>query len=384
MKRFGLVLIAAAVSVFVFLGCGDGAGGGGGGGTTDETWTVSFDTDGGTPAIASIPVTKGESAGSAWPADPEKDNYDFGGWFDGTTEYESTTAITANVTLKAKWIFAGGEPVVSNDGFTVIVNEPLVEASNGDNYGTGAALNDDGSVTLDKGGAISYQFPEEADGFDTIKIEYNMTLQNGTDAKLIVKQYNTTVNYSGTGNIYPSYTTASFFTYDVSGFGDLPGFSLQINTDGNADLKYTVKITKITFTKIDNTVEDYEVDLDSLTVKNNEAWTANYQGFVITLPEYPQDFNIASYSKFTVNGKFYQSDGETEIPADWGKGQIKFITDPTGSWSGDNVLLEKSNLGMSETVNAALALSTVPGGLVVQNSNASVAFIEITEIKFHN
>lgn len=68
-------------------------------------WTVTFDTDGGTPEPesqirANLPATK--------PDDPTKEGFDFGGWYTDaafTTEYKFTESekVTQALTLYAKW-----------------------------------------------------------------------------------------------------------------------------------------------------------------------------------------------------------------------------------------------------------------------------------------
>lgn len=68
-------------------------------------WTVTFDTDGGTPEPesqirANLPATK--------PDDPTKEGYNFGGWYTDeafTTEYTFTESekVTQALTLYAKW-----------------------------------------------------------------------------------------------------------------------------------------------------------------------------------------------------------------------------------------------------------------------------------------
>ena len=68
-------------------------------------WTVTFDTDGGTPEPesqirANLPATK--------PDDPTKEGFDFGGWYTDaafTTEYKFTESekVTQDMPLYAKW-----------------------------------------------------------------------------------------------------------------------------------------------------------------------------------------------------------------------------------------------------------------------------------------
>ena len=67
------------------------------------TYTVTFETNGGS-AIASQKVADGNKATK--PADPTKDGYTFEGWYKDaalTVAYDFETAITADITLYAKW-----------------------------------------------------------------------------------------------------------------------------------------------------------------------------------------------------------------------------------------------------------------------------------------
>ncbi len=69
-----------------------------------NTYTVTFDSNGGS-RIESQTLVKGERAQR--PANPEKTGegslYEFLGWYNGDTEYNFTTPVTENITLKAKW-----------------------------------------------------------------------------------------------------------------------------------------------------------------------------------------------------------------------------------------------------------------------------------------
>jgi len=160
-----------------------------------------------------------------------------------------------------------------------------------------------------------------------------------------------------------------------------------VATTGSLDLNTwlaNVGVVKIEFLKPDNPpVEDYIVDLSSLTVKNATAWTAAYQGFVIPLT-FAGGFDVTAYSSITVTGNFSNSAGDA-IAQGWTLGQIKFLEDASGSQddSNANVLQSQGNLGQ-QTNPMNRTMTTTPGGLLVQNSAATVAFIEITGIKFHN
>lgn len=71
--------------------------------TTPSTYTVTFNTDGGS-AVASQTVTSGAKATK--PADPAKEGFTFDGWYKDaafTTAFDFNTAITSDVTVYAKW-----------------------------------------------------------------------------------------------------------------------------------------------------------------------------------------------------------------------------------------------------------------------------------------
>ncbi len=65
------------------------------------TYTVTFDANGGTPVPAAQTVEAGNTATE--PTAPSKDDYDFDGWYNGDTKYVFSTAVSADLTLKAKW-----------------------------------------------------------------------------------------------------------------------------------------------------------------------------------------------------------------------------------------------------------------------------------------
>jgi uncharacterized repeat protein (TIGR02543 family) len=68
------------------------------------TYTVTFETNGGS-VVASQTVADGSKATK--PADPTREGYTFGGWYQDATcnvAFDFDTAITADVTLYAKWI----------------------------------------------------------------------------------------------------------------------------------------------------------------------------------------------------------------------------------------------------------------------------------------
>ncbi|NLZ92161.1 MAG: hypothetical protein GX918_09600 [Clostridiales bacterium] len=75
------------------------------------TYTVTFESNG--SVYATKTVNAGESIGNAaWPANPARNNYTFGGWFTGEngtgTQFTSETPVNAAMTVYAKWTYSGG------------------------------------------------------------------------------------------------------------------------------------------------------------------------------------------------------------------------------------------------------------------------------------
>lgn len=67
---------------------------------TIKSYTVTFDTDGGSEVAAKTVDYNGKATK---PADPKKEGYIFSGWYNGDTQFNFNTAITTNVTIKAHW-----------------------------------------------------------------------------------------------------------------------------------------------------------------------------------------------------------------------------------------------------------------------------------------
>ena len=114
MKRSAfLFCLIAALSLFLFscgkqpepqIPTGDGI---------EESYTVSFDSDGGTD-VDSQDVEPGERA--VKPDDPEKEGYEFQGWYYKNKKFDFKTEIDSDITLKAKWKAIEYEVRFSTDG----------------------------------------------------------------------------------------------------------------------------------------------------------------------------------------------------------------------------------------------------------------------------
>ncbi len=101
MKQFKRVLLLTAFisPLLFFLSCG--------GGSEEEgpMHTVTFNSDGGTPATTQVKVTDGATVSP--PAAPSKDRYTFVHWYAGTdknTPFSFNTPVTSSFTLKVHWL----------------------------------------------------------------------------------------------------------------------------------------------------------------------------------------------------------------------------------------------------------------------------------------
>ena len=68
---------------------------------TPAIHTVTFDTDGGEPAITAQTITHGKLAGM--PVSPSKTGYRFAGWYHGDARFDFLTPVTEDITLTAHW-----------------------------------------------------------------------------------------------------------------------------------------------------------------------------------------------------------------------------------------------------------------------------------------
>ncbi len=122
--------------------------------TPEGTYTVSFDSDGGS-AVTSQTVTKGYTV--AFPANPTNGDKVFFGWYNGDSLYDFASAVTDNVSLKAKWISAEAEKV-----------KITLKADNGTI--TARSLNDNSIVTdtVYKGTTVSFVFVSKNMGYEVL------------------------------------------------------------------------------------------------------------------------------------------------------------------------------------------------------------------------
>ena len=88
----------------------------------DPIYTVSFDSDGGTPVESQL-VIRGETASN--PGEPTRSLYTFEGWYLDGTLYDFSKPVLSDLTLTAKWKLIN-EPI--DDG---LLKEVLIDFHNG-------------------------------------------------------------------------------------------------------------------------------------------------------------------------------------------------------------------------------------------------------------
>jgi hypothetical protein len=99
-KSIFAFLAVLAVFAMVMTGCPET-------GPGETTYTVTFDADGGEPEPAAIPNVKHNSTINRPEPDPEKDNFEFDGWWENVDSGKRwnffTDKVTKTFTLHAKW-----------------------------------------------------------------------------------------------------------------------------------------------------------------------------------------------------------------------------------------------------------------------------------------
>jgi len=154
--------------------------------------------------------------------------------------------------------------------------------------------------------------------------------------------------------------------------------------------------------------EPYSVDLSTVSVSNwtrsTKAFTAPVKG-VRNVDPFPGQWDgvivhfndlpdVTGFSRITIKVKKYKADG-TEWPAYEGGAMVVMFYDVNGDLEGPeggpgrNTPLKEFNLGgpqgqVSTDRGSRIILSQNPGGLLIQCSVATVKFIEISEVTFHN
>lgn len=185
---------------------------------TSNSFTVSFNSNGGS-AVTSQAVSPGSRA--AQPAAPTWAGYTFDGWYTdlaGTNAYDFTTAVTADITLYAKWTVSAWRQV--GDAMTKDYSIRLVFDSQGTpyvsagglyvkKYEQGAWRTIGGYDILGYGSRLKLAI----DRHDVPYIVYYRNRTDELDAGTVVYQYNGTT-WGQVGSIIPYDGNDNFIAFD--------------------------------------------------------------------------------------------------------------------------------------------------------------------------
>jgi uncharacterized repeat protein (TIGR02543 family) len=351
-------------------------------------FTVSFDTDGGSAAPADVVVFDGSPLGAKFPAKPTKAGNVFMGWFDSESEeYDSSTSITGNVTLKAKWVAIVLPSAPSSSANVPDFAMTAVITVNGDPQGNG------GQTALD----------QWLIGKGNIQGTDITTIKNAKAYSVLVAYVSCATTGKGNwgcghvGNVDISipgtYTVDEIFICRV----DVAEFLVKLGSNNwaSVDPQNTTTIHKIELWEpTDSYVPPLVVDLTGKTVKNEEAFTDQYQTKHWIALDLPADL-LSKYTYVTIKANYYSPDDVllTGSPQ-WNWGIGKFVDGASSYndvWSRDDGnapnLTEISNFAIGK--KAGVVVTDIPTHLNVTSGGASsgtatVGYIEITEIKFFN
>jgi len=125
--------------------------------------------------------------------------------------------------------------------------------------------------------------------------------------------------------------------------------------------------------------------------KNATALPKRWDGVLFTFSGVPAD--VTKFNRVTVNAKYFDSKGD-EIAQGDGKAMCVLIYDINGDLKGPemgpgkNTPIKEFNVGgfsglVSTDKGVRVTLTQAPGGILVQAADASVKFIELTQVTFH-
>jgi len=140
-------------------------------------------------------------------------------------------------------------------------------------------------------------------------------------------------------------------------------------------------------------LKSYSVDLSTLPlVKNAKPFVKKYDDLLITFPQFPVD--VTQYSRITITCKYFDASGTELTQADT-RAMVSLIYDLKGDirgpemGPGKNTPLKEMNVGgfsglVDKDRGVRIKITQPLGGILFQNSDDIVKFIELTGIIFHN
>ncbi len=315
------------------------------------TYTVTFYNNG--SVYYTKTVNAGESIGSAaWPADPARNSYTFGGWFTGENgagaQFTSTIPVYATMTVYAKWTYNDGGDVDGDSGSntpTTPTYYAKVKADNGAEMtlpvtvdrGNGIAAVDTGSLKLTSGRAVITIPSIPGVGAYSVGIPVSSlsvpggqgTLTLDTDAGSITVSSNMLVGISGISGIKAEITIGkgnkSGLPESVkAAIGDRPLVRITLSVDGiqtgwsNPDAPVTVSIPY-------TPTADEFANLESIVI-----WYIDGSGNVVTIPNgfYDPETGMVTFSTthFSLYATAYNKVSFNDVTTgEWYNKAVSFI-----------------------------------------------------------
>jgi len=130
-------------------------------------------------------------------------------------------------------------------------------------------------------------------------------------------------------------------------------------------------------------------------VRNKTPFAKNYDDFLFLLTPDVLPPDLSKYQRLTLTVKYFGKDG-TEMAQGDGMAMVSFIYDLKAKdirgpqmGPGPNTPVKEMNLGgysglINKDRGIRVTFDKAPQGLLLQNSNPGVAFIELTSLVFHN
>lgn len=241
---------------------------------------VTFDTDGGTTVDAQT-INVGDYA--ARPANPEKDGYQFDGWYlvtDGTMADEpydfENTRVLENITLKAKWYNCTVTFDANGGAFSDGRKNTAVRTVSGNTVAiptapTRSGYTFDGWNTAADGSGAPFTAETTVDGDKTVYAQWSKNTSGGGGGGGSVTRYTLTYESNG-GTTYPSETYSSGKTVKLDKVPTREGYTF---TGWYADKGTTDKITSVTMNGNKTVYAGWEFN-GALNAKDHVAYVHGY------------------------------------------------------------------------------------------------------------
>jgi len=345
------------------------------------SFQISFNLDGGkigdATTIANITVDADTTIGSKMPANPTKDGYTFQGWIDqDNAKVDATTKPTKNLQLKATWLSTH-----------ITINFDL----DGGTY-EGATTID--AVKIVRGTAIGAALPDTSKMLKTNFECENWIDEDGEEVSALTVPTDEVLNLKAhwvsaercacTGcDLHGKKITEVHAQHETSPTDPLCCSCAEFPAVCEEECPVCEEFPPPYVPAEVEDGEDYVANLVGLTLKNTAPTTNQYGNIWLDISMIcPADFDILNYKAYTLTAKFYNAANE-DITVANGLGQWRFAT---GTGTAQEGFLHSAvyNLGQS-SANIAMPVSfnATPTRLYLQNSSATVHYIEITGITFH-